>query len=107
MAALREAVLGVVRDVNPGGLSLKGCLRAMLACFREVVTYGIQQGAGAALTAAQLCSVHDLRRLEPGFPNDSDPWEQEKLVGKFTTTAETITAVIDMGDVILSAFLGQ
>jgi len=100
-------VLGVVRDVNPGGLSLKGCLRAMPTRFREVVTYGIQQGAGAALTAAQLRSNHDLHRLEPGFPDDSDPWEQEKLVGKFTTAVEAITTVIDMGDVILSAFLGQ
>jgi hypothetical protein len=72
--SLQRAALGTVRAV------LEDRLQAIPARVREVVTHEIHQGAGAALAAAQLRSGRDLRRLEPGFPDDSTPEEQE-LVG--------------------------
>lgn len=49
---------------------------------------------------------HDLRRLEPNFSDNSNPDDQEELIGDFTTASEAITVVINVEDVINSTFLG-
>jgi hypothetical protein len=41
-----------------------------------LATHGVRYGASAALAAAQLCSGHKLRHLEPSFP-DTDRLEDQ------------------------------
>jgi hypothetical protein len=60
--------------------AFRGQRLAQLEQCLKIVCRLYHQGAGAALAAAQLRSGRDLRRLEPGFPDDSTPEEQE-LVG--------------------------
>jgi hypothetical protein len=56
-----------------------------------------------ALAAAQLCSGHNLRLLEPGFLVGTDE-EKEELTSDFTATAEVIMVATHAGDIILAAF---
>ena len=104
LAALREAALIAVNDVNLGGLLLEDRLWAMPTCVRMVALHGVHHGAGAALAAAQLHSSHDLRLLKPGFPINADEEEKEELIGDFTATVEAIMVAMHAGDVILTAF---
>ena len=89
MAALREAALVAVNDMNEGGVLLEDHLWAMLAQFRTVALSGVRHGADLALAAVQLRSSHDLRLLVPSFPVDADE-EKEELTSNFTATAEDV-----------------
>ena len=44
LAALREAALVAINDVNAGGLLSKDCLRAMLAHVRMAALRGVAMG---------------------------------------------------------------
>ena len=72
LAALREAALVVVNDMNAGGVLLEDHLRAMPARVRMVALHWVHHGATLALAMAQLCSCHDLCLLEPSFPVGTD-----------------------------------
>ena len=61
-------------------------------------------GAGAALVAAQLRSGHELRHLEPGFPDTDRLEDQEDLIGDFTDAAEAIIVTIHAQDVVNNVF---
>ena len=76
----------------------------MLAWVRTVALSGVRHGAALALAMAQLCSNHNLRLLELGFPVGTDEEEIEELTGDFTTTAEAIMVATHVGDVILATF---
>ena len=104
LAALQEAALIAVNDVNDGGLLLEDRLWVMPARVRMVALQGVCHGTGTALAAMQLHSSHDLHLLEPSFPVGAN-LEQEELIGDFTAVAEAIVVTTDAGDVILVAFL--
>ena len=101
---LQHAALGAVAAVNARGVSLEDRLQDILVCAREVATYGICYGAGAALATAQLRSGHELRHLEPGFSDTDRLEDQEDLIGDFTD-AEAIVVTIHAQDVN-NVFLG-
>ena len=90
LAALQEAALIAVNDVNDGGLLLEDRLWVMLAHVRTVALHGLRHAAALALATAQLCSGHDLRLLEPGFLVGIDEEEQEDLIGDFTATTRPL-----------------
>ena len=52
LAALREAALIVVNDINAGGALLKDHLRATPARVRMVAFHGVRHGATLALAIA-------------------------------------------------------
>jgi hypothetical protein len=49
LAALQEAALVAVNNVNVGGLLLEDCLWTMLACVRMVALQGVCHRAALAL----------------------------------------------------------
>ena len=49
---LQCAALGIVAAVNARGVSLQDRLQDILVHAREIATYGVHYGAGAALAAA-------------------------------------------------------
>ena len=104
LATLREVTLIAVNDVNAGGVLLEDHLWDMPAWGRTVALSGVHHGATLALAMAQLCSGHDLRLLEPGFPVGANEEETEELTGDFTAAAEAIVAATHTGDVVLAAF---
>ena len=104
LAALREAALIAVNDVNIGGVLLEDHLWAMLARIRMVALSGVHHGAVLALAMAQLRFGHDLHLLEPSFPIGTNKEEKEELTGDFTAAAEAIVAATHTGDVVLAAF---
>ena len=104
LAALQEATLVAVNDVNIGGVLLEDRLWAMPAQVRTVALRGVRHGAALALAMAQLRSVNDLHLLEPSFPVSADEEEKEELIGDFTTAVEAIVVATHAGDVILAAF---
>jgi len=85
---------GAVAAVNARGVSLEDRLQDIPVHAREMATHGIRYGAGATLAAAQLCLGHELRHLEPSFPNTDRLEDQEDLIGDFTDAAEAITVII-------------
>ena len=103
---LQRAALDEVAAVNARGVSLEDRLQDILVRVREVATHGVRYGVGAALTAAQLRSGHELRHLEPGFLDTVWLDDQEDLIGDFTYTAEAIAVIIHAEDVVNNVFLG-
>ena len=103
---LQRAALGTVAAVNTRGVSLEDCLQDIPVHAREVATHGVRYGAGAALATAQLRSGHELRNLEPGFPDTDRLEDQEDLIGDFTNVVEAIAMTIHAQDVVNNAFLG-
>ena len=71
-----------------------------------MATHGIHYGAGATLAAAQLRSGHELRHLEPGFPDTDRLEDQEDLIGDFTDAVEAIAVTIHAQDIVNNVFLG-
>ena len=69
-----------------------------------MATHGVHYGAGVALAAAQLRLGHELRHLEPGFPNTDRLKDQEDLDGDFTDVAEAIAVIIHAEDVVNNVF---
>ena len=104
LAALQEAALITVNNVNAGGVLFQDHLRAMQARVRTVALSGVRHGVALALAMAQLCFGHDIRLLEPGFLVGTDEEEKEELTGDFTATAEAIMVATHAGDIILAAF---
>ena len=103
---LQRAALGAVTAVNARGVSLEDRQQDIPVCAREVATHGVRYGAGAALAVVQLRSGHELRHLEPGFPDTDRLEDQEDLIGDFTYTAEAIAVIIHAEDVVNNVFLG-
>ena len=104
LAALREAALFAVNNVNAGGVLFEDHLWAMPARVRMVGLSGVRHGAALALVAVQLCSGHDFCLLEPGFPVGVNEEETAELTGDFIATAEAIVVAMHAGDVVLTAF---
>jgi hypothetical protein len=102
---LQRAALGIVAAINARGFSLEDCLQEISIHAREVAIHGIHYGAGAALAIAQLHSGHELRHLEPSFPDTDWLEDQEDLIGYFTDAAEAITVTIHAQDVVNNIFL--
>jgi len=71
-----------------------------------VATHGVRYGAGAALAAAQLRLGHELRHLEPSFPDTNRLKDQEDLIEDFTDIAEAIVVIIHAKDVVNNIFSG-
>ena len=71
-----------------------------------MATHGVRYGASATLTAAQLCSGHELHHLEPGFSDTDRLEDQEDLIGDFTDATEAIAVTIHAQDVVNNVFLG-
>ena len=101
---LQRTAHGAVVPVNARGVSLEHHLQDIPVHAREVATHGVRYGAGAALATAQLRSGHELRNLEPGFPDTDRLEDQEDLIGDFTD-AEAIVVTIHAQDVN-NVFLG-
>ena len=88
LAALRDAALVTVNDMNTGGVLLEDRLWARPTRVRMVALCGVCHGATLALSMVQLHSGHDLRLLEPSFPVGAD--EEEELTGDFTDATEDV-----------------
>jgi hypothetical protein len=58
------------------------------------------------LAIAQLRLGHELRHLEPGFPDTDWLEDKEDLIGDFTDAAEAIAVTIHAQDVVNNVFLG-
>jgi hypothetical protein len=71
-----------------------------------VATHGVRYGASAALAVAQLRSGHELRYLEPSFPDTDQLEDQEDLIGDFTDAAEAIAVIIHAEDVVNNVLYG-
>ena len=71
-----------------------------------MATHSVRYGAGAALAAARLRLVHELRHLEPGFPDTDWLEDQENLIGDCTDAVEAIAVTIHAEDVVNNVFLG-
>ena len=71
-----------------------------------MATHGVRHGASAALAVAQLHSGHELRHLEPSFPDTGWLEDQDDLIGDFTNAAEAIAVTIHAQDVVNNVFLG-
>ena len=71
-----------------------------------MATNGVRYGASAAPAAAQLRLGHELRHLEPSFPDTNRLKDQEDLIGDFTDIAEAIAAIIHAKDVVNNIFSG-
>ena len=71
-----------------------------------MATHGVRYGVGAALAAVQLRSGHELRHLEPGFPDIDRLEDQEDLIGDFTDAVEAIAVIIHAEDVVNNVFSG-
>ena len=104
LAALQEAALVTVNDMNAGGVLLEDRLWAMLARVSTVALSRVRHGAALALVAAQLHFGHDLHLLEPGFLGGANEEEMEELTGDFTATMEAIMAATHAGEIVLAAF---
>ena len=94
--ALSRAALDAVGIQGTGGLLLLDRLRGI----PDQVELGIRRGAMLAFTAAQLCSGHDLCRLEPGFPEGTTLWERERLADDFTRAAGFIAADVSISNLL-------
>jgi hypothetical protein len=71
-----------------------------------VATHGVHYGASAALAVVQLRSGHELRHLEPSFPDTDRLEDQEDLIGDFTDATEAIAGIIHAEDIVNIVFLG-
>ena len=103
---LQCAALGTVAAINARGVSLQDRLQDIPVCAREMATYGVHYGAGAALAAVHLCSGPKLCHLEPSFLDTDWLVDQEDLIGDFTDAAEAIAVNINAQDVVNNVFLG-
>ena len=103
---LQRAALGVVATVNAKGVSLEDRLQDILVHAREIATYGIHYGAGAALATAQRRSGRELHHLEPSFLDTDRLEDQEDMIRDFTDAAEAIAVIIHAQDVVNIVFLG-
>ena len=81
---------------------MQECLHAWLAWVVEVTNYGIRHGVAGALAAAQL-RRGGLRGLEPGFRPRSSFRDREGLIVYFQPAITTVSAVMDVPDIILYA----
>ena len=92
--------------INARGVSLEDHLQDISIHTREVATYGVRYGAGAALATAQLCSGHELCHLEPSFLDTDWLEDQEDLIGDFADATKAIAVIIPAEDVVNNIFLG-
>jgi hypothetical protein len=68
----------------------------MVEDLERAVVVGIRQGAGVALTAMQLRTGQNLRRVEPGFPDHAGQEERVEMVSDFAATV----AAVNMEDIL-------
>ena len=94
--ALSRAALDAVGIQGTGGLLLLDRLRGI----PDQVELGIRRGAMLAFTAAQLCSGHDLCRLEPGFPEGTTLRARKSLADDFAGAAGFIAAEVSISNLI-------
>ena len=98
--ALSRAALDAVGILGTGGLLLFDRLRGIPDQVERAVELGIRRGAMLAFTAAQLCSGHDLCRLEPGFPEGMMLRERERLADDFAGAAGFIAAEVSISNLL-------
>jgi hypothetical protein len=75
--------------LNARGDTLEARLQDVPMCAREVALHGIRRGAAFTLAIAQVHSGHDLRLVEPGFPEAKNPDDYPKLVDDFEGPASS------------------
>lgn len=63
--------------------TLEICLQDIPVRAKEVALHSVRHGAAVALVIAQMCSGHDLRPLQPDYPNGEDPEDYQELVEDF------------------------
>jgi hypothetical protein len=97
---LSRAALDAVGILGTGGLLLLDRLRGIPDQVEHAVELGICRGAMLAFAAAQLRSGHDLRRLEPGFPEGTMLRERERLADDFAGAAGFITADVSISNLL-------
>ena len=94
--ALSRAALDLVGILGTGGLLLLDRLRGI----PDQVELAIRRGAMLAFTAAQLCSGHDLCRLEPGFLEGTTLREWERLADHFAGATGFIAADVSINNLL-------
>ena len=98
--ALSRAALVAVGILGTGGLLLLDRLRGIPDQVECAVELSIRRGAMLAFTAAQLRSGHDLRQLEPGFPEGTTLRERERLADDFAGAAGFIAAEVSISNLV-------
>jgi hypothetical protein len=73
---------------------------------REVALHGARRGATVALAIAQVCSGHDLRLVEPGFPEGEALDDYQDLVEDFEGASDAMANITSAEEVINNVFLG-
>ena len=71
-----------------------------------MATHGVLYAASVALTTVQLRLGHELRHLEPGFPDIDQLEDQGDLIGDFTDAVEAIVVTIHAQNVVNNVFIG-
>ena len=92
--------------LNAQGDTLEARLLDVPMCTREVAFHGVRGGATIALAIAQVRSGHDLRLVEPGFPEEENPNDYQDLVDDFEGADATMVNVTSAEEVMNNVFLG-
>ena len=91
--------------LNAWGDTLEARIQDIPMHAREVDLHGVHHGATVALAIAQVRSGHDLRLVEPGFPEEENPDDYQDLVddleGASTIVADTTLAEEVMNNTFL------
>jgi hypothetical protein len=75
-------------------------------CATEVALHGIRRGAAVTLAIAQVHLGHDLRLVEPGFPEKENPNDYQDLVDGFEGAGAAVENITLVKEVVNNIFLG-
>jgi H2-forming N5,N10-methylenetetrahydromethanopterin dehydrogenase-like enzyme len=70
-----------------------------------VALHGIRHGAIVALVIAQVRWGHDLRLLEPSFPEEENPDDYQDLVDDFEGADVAVDDITSAEEVVNNVFL--
>jgi H2-forming N5,N10-methylenetetrahydromethanopterin dehydrogenase-like enzyme len=71
-----------------------------------VALHGIRRGAIVALAIAQVHSGHDLRLVEPSFPEEENPKDYQDLVDDFKGADVAMADITSAEEGVNNVFLG-
>jgi hypothetical protein len=100
------AVGDTTSALNAWGDTLEVCLQDVPVHAREVALHGVHHGAAVALAIAQVCSGHDLRLVEPSFPEGENPDDYWDLVDDFEGAGAAVANITSAEKVMNNVFLG-
>jgi hypothetical protein len=73
---------------------------------REVALHGVCRSATIALAIAKVRSGHDLRLVEPGFPEEENLDDYQDLVDDFERVSAAVANITLAMEVMNNIFLG-